>query len=155
MLKDNFPKEILSHRQWLDWREERCPKAHRLVKVPYDPKTGYHASSVDPVTWATIDEAIASVEKYKLHGIGYVFTEANGIIGVDLDKCIIDGKLNEIATVFLEKAPRTYIELSPSGKGLHALIRGKLPPGCGKGKKNKHSQNGRSQSTANKNGIRN
>ena len=100
MLKDNFPKEILSHRHWFGWREERCPKAHRLVKVPYDPKNGYHASSVDP---ATIDEAIVSVEKYKLHGIGYVFTESIGIVGVDLDKCIVDGKLNEVATGFLKK----------------------------------------------------
>jgi len=95
MLKDSFSKEILLHRYWFGWREERCPKKHRNVKVPYDPKNGYHASSVDPNAWATIDEAIASVKKYKLHGIGYVFTEANGIIGVDLDDCLIGGTLNE------------------------------------------------------------
>jgi len=81
-------------------------------------------------------EVIAAVEKYKLHGIGYLFTEANGIVSVDLDKCIMDGKLNEVAIGFLKKAPRTYIEIPPSGKGLRALLRGKLPPECGKGKKN-------------------
>jgi len=74
--------------------------------------------------------------KYKLDGIGFVFTEDDDIIGVDLDKCILDGKLNEIATGFLAKAPKTYVEKSPSGKGLHAFLRGKLPPEANKGKRN-------------------
>jgi len=134
--KNNFSKEILSLYRWFGWREERCPKKHRPVKVPYNPANGYHASVSDPSTWASVDEAIASVEKYKLDGIGFVFTEDDDIIGVDLDKCILDGKLNEIATGFLAKAPKTYVEKSPSGKGLHAFLRGKLPPEANKGKRN-------------------
>jgi primase-polymerase (primpol)-like protein len=134
--KNNFPKEILPLRRWFGWRKERCPIKHRPVKVPYNPANGYHASVSDPSTWASVDEAIASVEKYKLDGIGFAFTEDDDIIGVDLDKCILDGKLNEIATGFLAKAPKTYVEKSPSGKGLHALLRGKLPPEAGKGKRN-------------------
>ena len=71
--KDNFPKTLLSLRQWLDWREERCPKAHRLVKVPYDPNSGYRADPTDPKTWETVDEALAVIEKHKYDGIGTAF----------------------------------------------------------------------------------
>jgi len=70
-----------------------------------------------------------------LNGIGFVFTEENGIIANDLDDCLIDGQPNELAASVLAKIPQTYIEISPSGNGLHFLIRGKMP-GNGKGKKN-------------------
>ena len=134
--KDNFPKELLSLHRWLDWREERCPKKHRPVKVPYDPKSGNRASTVDPATWGTVDEALAVVETHKYDGIGFVLSAKDDIIGIDLDKCIVEGKLNDIATGFFSKAPRTYVEKSPSGNGFHAFIRGKMPIGCGKGKRN-------------------
>jgi primase-polymerase (primpol)-like protein len=61
-----------------------------------------------------VDEALAVVEKRKYDGIGFVFTEKDDTVAVDLDKCIIDGKLNEVATGFLAKAPRTYVEISQS-----------------------------------------
>jgi len=78
--KDNFPKTLLSLRQWLDWREERCTKAHRLVKAPYSPHSGYTSDATSPKTWGTVDEALAGVEKYKFDGICFAFTAKNGMI---------------------------------------------------------------------------
>lgn len=52
-------------------------------------------------------------------GIGYVF-KGNGIVGLDVDKATQE----EID--YWAKLP-TYVELSPSGKGIHAYFKGKIP----------------------------
>ncbi|MCL2072084.1 MAG: DNA primase, partial [Oscillospiraceae bacterium] len=53
----------------------------------------------------------------------------SGIVGIDIDHCISDGKLNETATAILAKLPPTYVEYSPSGSGLHIFLKGSLPKG--------------------------
>jgi primase-polymerase (primpol)-like protein len=133
--KNIFPKELRELRQWLNWRSERDEKSHRSVKVPYNPITGYKASTTNPETWGTLEQALESKEKYLFTGIGFVFTSESGIIGIDIDNCIINEKLNDVATAILEKLPPTYIEISPSGKGLHIFLMGKLPSGGNKNSK--------------------
>ncbi len=65
--------------------------------------------------------------------MGFVFTEACGIVGVDIDHCRAeDGTLNDTARAILEKHP-SYTEISPSGTGLHIFYHGAMP---GKGNKN-------------------
>lgn len=84
----NFPKELAALPQWICWRLEPDPKSEKPRKVPYDPKTGRKASSTNPQTWATLAEAEAARQKYLFTGVGFVFTEAGGIVGVDIDHCI-------------------------------------------------------------------
>lgn len=84
----NFPKELAALPQWICWRLEPDPKSERPRKVPYDPKTGRKASSTNPQTWATLAEAEAARQKYLFTGVGFVFTEAGGIVGVDIDHCL-------------------------------------------------------------------
>ena len=78
----NFPKELAALPQWICWRLEPDPKSEKPRKVPYDPKTGRKASSTNPQTWATLAEAEAARQKYLFTGVGFVFTEAGGIVGV-------------------------------------------------------------------------
>lgn len=131
-----YPKELSNLRQWICWRLEPDPKSDKPRKVPYDPKTGRKASSTNPDTWATLAEAMAAREKYLFTGVGFVFTEECGIVGVDIDHCRNkDGSFTDVAKAILEKA-QSYTEISPSGSGLHIFLHGVMP---GKGNKNSAS----------------
>ncbi len=132
----NFPNELKVLRQWICWRLEPDPKSDKPRKVPYDPKTGRKASSTNPESWATLAEAMAAREKFLFTGIGFVFTEECGIVGVDIDHCRNeDGSFTDVAKAILEKT-QSYTEVSPSGSGLHILLRGVMP---GKGNRNSTS----------------
>jgi len=128
-----FPQELAALPNWLCWRSERDDKSHRNTKVPYNPHTGYKALPTDPATWGTLEQALLARGKYLFTGIGFVFTGEFGIIGIDIDNCLQDGQPNEVATDILAKLPPTYIEISPSGSGLHIFLRGRL---SSDGKKN-------------------
>ncbi len=129
----SFPQELAALRQWICWRLEPDPRGEKPRKVPYDPRTGRKASSTNPETWATLPEAMRAQTKYLFTGVGFVFTEAGGIVGVDIDHCRNeDGTFTEAAQAILDKYP-SYTEISPSGAGLHIFYRGVMP---GKGNKN-------------------
>lgn len=49
--------------------------------------------------------------------IGFVL--GAGIGCIDLDHCLIDGHLSEGAAEILSMLPATWVEVSPSGDGLH------------------------------------
>ena len=103
----------------------------RPTKILYNPKTGNKASSTNPKTWADFDFAALAFEQHDYSGLGFVFTKEGGIVGVDIDHCIDPdtGALNKTAAAILEKLPPTYIEISPSGTGLHIFLRGAMPEG--------------------------
>ena len=129
----SFPQELAALRQWICWRLEPDPRGEKPRKVPYDPRTGRKASSTNPETWATLPEAMRAQTKYLFTGVGFVFTEAGGIVGVDIDHCRKEnGTFTEAAQAILDKYP-SYTEISPSGAGLHIFYRGVMP---GKGNKN-------------------
>ncbi|MFI8616501.1 VapE domain-containing protein [Acidovorax sp. NPDC077693] len=57
-------------------------------------------------------------------GVGFGFLPGDGLIGIDLDKCIdADGKLSERAAKIVQ-AFYSFTEFSPSGKGLHIYVEG-------------------------------
>jgi hypothetical protein len=119
------PKDL---KQWVCWRtEERSGKS---TKVPYSPATGARARSDDRATWDTFAEAREAAEKPGYDGIGFVFTAGDPFCGVDLDECV-DPETGEVEPWALDliKELDSYSELSPSGRGLHVLVRAKLPEG--------------------------
>ncbi|MCR8576475.1 bifunctional DNA primase/polymerase [Streptomyces sp. Isolate_219] len=81
---------------------------------------GSAAKSDDASTWTTYAEAAASTAGA---GLGFVLN-GDGIVCVDVDHCIVDGVLSAEAEAFLASLPDTYIEVSPSGDGLHIWGRG-------------------------------
>jgi hypothetical protein len=115
-------------RQWLCWRtEERDGKP---TKVPYDPSTGEKAESTNPKTWTSYKKAVSVCKDHGYEGIGFVFTPEDDLCGVDLDKCL-DPETGEIegwAQEVIEELD-SYTEISPSGTGVHILVRGVLPAG--------------------------
>jgi hypothetical protein len=117
-------------RQWVCWRSEARERDGKLTKVPYSPRSGLRARSDDPETWGKLAQAEEAAEKERHDGIGFVFTEEDPFCGLDLDSCV-DPKTGEIeswAKEILEELD-SYAEFSPSGRGLHIIVRAKLPPG--------------------------
>ncbi|WIB25827.1 DNA primase [Curtobacterium sp. MCSS17_015] len=104
--RNPIPAEITKRDRWVRWN---------AAKVPLT-ASGSTASSTNPATWTTYAGATASTAGV---GIGYVL--GDGIGCIDLDHCLLDGKPNQEALTFLEAYPRHYIEVSPSGDGLHIL----------------------------------
>ena len=101
--------------QWVCWRREGKRKA------PYNPVTGRKASTTDPSTWGTYEEARAAENDYD--GIGFVLSADDPFTFVDLDHCIEDGEVLPW-TVEVVESLRSYTEVSPSDTGLHILVRG-------------------------------
>src|SRR5215208_1775226 len=121
-------QNIRDLRQWLCWRiEEREGKP---IKVPYSPLTGEKASTTDPQTWASYSEAVEAYGEHDYGGIGHVFSKDDPFCGVDLDGCLNPetGEIEGWAQEIIEELD-SYTEVSPSGSGIHVLVRGELPPG--------------------------
>lgn len=91
------------------------------------------ASSTDPATWSSFEQARTAYEESGYAGVGFVLN-GNGIVGVDLDKCVANRVPDPAAMAILDHLGCTYVELSPSGNGLRGFgygpsikgVRGKL-----------------------------
>jgi hypothetical protein len=109
---ENFPKELQRHDQWVVWKGK---------KIPYDPtRLNSKANVNDPYSWGSFNQADAAYCEGGWLGVGFVLT-GNGIAGVDLDKCVVDGEPNKDALQLMADLDAPYIEYSPSGNGLRAF----------------------------------
>lgn len=111
-----YPEEI-KELAFCNWRLEKMKDGPR--KVPYNPRTGYRASAKEPDTFADLETALRVVARYD--GVGI---RIDGKIGcIDIDDCVLeDGSLTDIANAVLALLPDTFVELSPSGQGLHLFF---------------------------------
>lgn len=132
-----LPGELVAAPRWIVWRYELDADGDAWTKRPVNAKNGKSgAKSTDARTWATLDEAIA---RYDAGGFdGLMFALGDGFAGVDLDHCIDTetGELGRVESKFLTfdagaivERFGTYAEVSPSGEGVHLLMRGELPVG--------------------------
>ncbi len=122
--------------RWVNWRYQ--DRDGKLTKVPYQTRLSGgrrpQAKTTDPTTWAPFDEALTAYRdpSSKLDGIGFVFAEGGGLVGVDFDACLgSDGALLEWARPYLNLIVG-YAEVSPSGRGLKVFSRGEVPGGKGR-----------------------
>lgn len=107
-----LPAELRERDRWVLWNARKVPM--QLDGTP--------ASSTDPSTWA-------SHRAVRGHGGRVGFVLGAGIGCIDLDHCLIDGAPTAAAAEFLATLPPTFIEISPSGDGLH--VWGLLPEARG------------------------
>jgi putative DNA primase/helicase len=124
--RGDIPKELMARPQWVNWRFEE--RGDGFTKVPYTPGTDRRASSTDLLTWGTLDEALASMHEGHHDGIGFMFSSADPYCGVDLDGCRNPetGELEARAKEIVDDL-NGYAEVSPSGRGVHVIVRGKVP----------------------------
>jgi len=97
------PVELRDRPRWL--RHDR--------KRPIQPN-GAPASSTDERTWVSYDIAADSDA-----GDGLGFALGDGVACIDLDHCLVDGVLADWAAPIVDACRGTYMEISPSGDGLH------------------------------------
>ncbi|MCU4743341.1 hypothetical protein [Natronoglomus mannanivorans] len=123
---DRIPDALVDREQWICWRiKDRDGKA---TKVPIVPGTGEYASATDHETWRPFDDALEYFESGDAAGIGFVFTEDDPFVGIDLDDCR-DPETGSPSTDAREIVVEldSFTEVSPSGTGYHVIVRGSLP----------------------------
>lgn len=108
---DEIPQYLKENGQFCNWKYEL--RDSNKTKVPYTPGTTRRASVSYPATFAAFDTA-ASVAGYD--GIGVRVCDR--LVGVDLDHCIVDGKILPWAQEIVDRFTSTYIEISHSGAGI-------------------------------------
>lgn len=114
----NIPVELQVLNQWV------CTKEGS--KAPMQPSCPYPASSTNPSTWGTFEEAVVAVERGHYSNIGFVFNY-DGYVGIDIDIGYDDdGFLTELAADIIDKC-KSYTEKSRSGRGVHIILKGTLP----------------------------
>ena len=97
--------------------------------MPVNPHTGANAAVNDPESWSDFATAEASARANGLAGVGFVLTADDDYFALDLDNCIDDSGVIEPWAAEIVAAFPTYSEITPSGRGLRVIGRGKLPPG--------------------------
>jgi putative DNA primase/helicase len=128
-----IPEELCSIDAWVGWRLEWVPpsngKPGRWTKEPIDLRSGGHAKSDDPSTWATFEYAIANYLRRGCDGIGLCRT--GDLIFIDWDG-VLDETGNLKPFPWAQKtlaavARRAYLEQSVSRTGLHGICRAAVP----------------------------
>lgn len=123
---DGIPGELKARPQWVAWKYARS--GEKWTKHPYDPRNERKASSTDLLTWSPFEEVFGAYESGEYSGVGFVFSSGDPYAGVDLDGCR-EPETSEIepwAAKIIESLD-SYAELSPSGRGVHVIVKGKVP----------------------------
>jgi primase-polymerase (primpol)-like protein len=121
---DNIPHELRQYTQWVCWEYKDGQK------VPVRAFDRHNASTTNPLDWTSFDRAVRCAIDNDI-GIGFVFTRSDPYCGVDLDDA--NGNPEIIAlhqTVY--KSLNSYSEWSPSGKGIHIIVKATLPDNSGR-----------------------
>jgi hypothetical protein len=120
----NILDEMKTYKSFVVWK--LVSRNGRATKAPYQTRTGQLASVINPDHWSSFADAISVVDQYD--GIGFVFSEHDPYAGIDLDDPNGDAKLIDRQMRIAEEM-ESYSEVSPSGKGLHIIVRGNVPSG--------------------------
>jgi putative DNA primase/helicase len=123
LIPENIPDELTERPQWVLWRLEE--RAGKLTKVPYT-NTGHRASSTDLLTWTTCATACAAYERGNYDGVGFVLSSGDPYTGIDLDNCRDPetGMIAKWAQEIVDRVQGGYVEVSPSGSGIHIITKG-------------------------------
>lgn len=115
---DHIPVELRELNQWV------C--ANNGSKVPMQANAPYAASSTNPDTWASFEDALWAVEHGYYDYLGFVFND-NGIVGIDIDDGFNEfGCVSNLAYDIITLCT-SYTEKSKSGRGFHIFVKGDVP----------------------------
>ena len=107
--------------RWVAWQYEK--KNDIITKVPCNIYR-QHIDITKPQNWYPYQIISKALKDGKIEGIGFVFA-GDGIIGIDIDKVETEEE-RKSAEYWIEQFD-SYTERSPSGKGYHVFIEGKIP----------------------------
>jgi hypothetical protein len=125
MVIDNIPPSLKALHGWLLWRFEGDGLKPR--KVPYYVKgakrSGTQGSPEDRSSLATFADAYAALQQGSYAGLGLAMLPEWGLTALDFDGCVVD---DVVTPAVLDLVDSGYWEVSPSGTGVRAFVRGNL-----------------------------
>lgn len=124
MQPSNIPSEMLNYPNWVLWKGENRGGS-KLSKIPYDPKTYKLADVTSSESWSSFEVAWSNREKFD--GIGFVFSKDDPYCVIDLDYTTDPEAIRN--QQWITNQFESYSEISPSGKGLHIIVKAALPTG--------------------------
>jgi P4 family phage/plasmid primase-like protien len=128
VLFENIPMELKRVPRWVLWQFVQVGSEgnQRWSKLPTQ-VTGQSASSTNPATWSdflTVQAAYqASPERFS--GVGFVFSEDDDLVGIDLDD-VYDHPTSRFINAAMQQLADNvngYMEVSPSGTGVKIFTR--------------------------------
>ena len=111
---------MMDQRCWVFWRYEQEPGRAKPSKVPFSPKDGRRVSLHDGGRLTDFTTAMDARTAFGGAGVGVILPA--GVAAVDLDDAVHNGQLTPWAAKTVAMLP-SYTELSPSGAGLHIIVR--------------------------------
>lgn len=121
---DNLPAGLKELRHWVLWKH--AERDGKPTKVPIRADNGFPAEADNQTTWCSFENVREAFDKGRgqAEGVGFVFARASGISAIDLDHCRnqATGEIDAWAEAYLDRL-NSYSEISPSGTGLHVLVR--------------------------------
>lgn len=116
---ERLPSSMKAHALFCLYRLEE--RGGRKTKVPYQ-VNGARAKSTDRKCFTNFALATKVLKQGGYDGLGVgIFDD---LIAIDIDHCIVDGKLSDLAADVMETL-KTYAEISPSGDGIHVWLHAK------------------------------
>lgn len=128
-----------AYRQFIAYRLEPHPdKPEKTVKKPVNVHTGRVADAHDADAWVDFDTAVAFAQTMgHPYGVGFVFTANDPFWFLDIDEAYRlhpgedEPRWSDVATDLCNTLAGCAIEVSQSGRGLHIIGMGEVPPhGC-------------------------
>lgn len=111
---DNIPDFLKDNGRFCVWRY--LERDGKKTKPPYNPNNPSQLADVkNHATFAPLSVCTPLLESGNFDGLGIRID--GGLVGIDIDGCITDGELNDMARDVMETV-KTYTEISPSGNGL-------------------------------------
>ena len=113
-------------------KKDPIPHGHTFMVNGYNKarrKDGGSATTEQEVSefFKSFDECYDWMQKNHhkgLNGVGFVFEEMDGYVGIDIDNCVVNGEINKFAKKIITHIA-SYTEFSVNGTGVHIIIRGK------------------------------
>jgi primase-polymerase (primpol)-like protein len=130
---ESIPAELRVLNQFGVWSYEEITDEESgecwVDKIPRNARTGRRASSTNPGSWSSFDQAMRAYERGGFDGLAFFLQHGGGLVGIDLDKCRsrTTGAIEQWAQSIVDRLG-SYCELSPSGRGLRLFVWGELPP---------------------------
>lgn len=116
------PEELVGYPYWaparLVWQDGK------LKKVPFSPETGSYLKANDTAGWTDFFITAEHCLQHRTPAGLLLWQEDEAeqvLVGLDLDDCITDGQLSDLAQKALDTLP-TYAERSLRGTGIHFLM---------------------------------
>lgn len=114
MYIQNIPYTVQNNALWCVWKMHT-----EKGKLPFSPLTGVPAKSNDRTTFSDFATAVAAYRTDNYNGLGIgIF---NGFAAIDIDHCISDGQLSDMAKDIVDTM-ESYTEISPSGTGIRIIF---------------------------------